>query len=511
MIDTKALREKILDLAMRGKLVPQDPNDEPASELLKRIKAEKEELIKQKKIKRDKNETEIFRGEDGSHYEKNASGEVKPVEVPFEIPDGWEWVNLVEICNYIQRGKSPKYGLVGIPVISQKSIQWTGFDISPSKFLDEESFKKYDKIRLLLPEDILWNSTGTGTIGRVLKLKETDFHLNPILVADSHVTVVRTFSNINSDFVNYYLSSKTIQNLIEDMSSGSTNQIELSATQVKSTKIPLPPIKEQEKIVRAIDELLKIVNTIEQEQKALQDLSNQLKQKVLTVAMQGKLVPQDPNDEPASVLLEKIRAEKQRLFEEGKLKKKDLEEIPVSKEDNAHYGKLPNGWIKVALNEVGSWKSGTTPRKDKKAYYSNGSIPWLLTGDLNDDYISLIPNKITEVALKETSLKINPIGSVLIAMYGATIGKLGILELPATTNQACCACKTFSLIENEYLFFWLMANRKGFIDKAEGGAQLNISKAKIISTFISLPSIYEQQRIIKKIRSVFLKIAQLKE
>ena len=183
-----------------------------------------------------------------------------------------------------------------------------------------------------------------------------------------------------------------------------------------------------------------------------------LREKVLDLAIRGKLVPQDPSDEPASVLLERIRAEKEQMVKDGKLKAKDIKNdtIIFKGEDNLHYEKfsdgtvkciedeipfdVPDGWAWCRLGNIGKWLSGTTPNKKNRDYYKNGTIPWLLTGDLNDDLVNEIPNCITEKALKETSLKINPIGSVCIAMYGATIGKLGILNTPATTNQACCVC-----------------------------------------------------------------------
>ena len=156
----------------------------------------------------------------------------------------------------------------------------------------------------------------------------------------------------------------------------------------------------------------------------------------------------------------------------------------------------------MKLGEIGDWQSGSTPSRSNKDYF-NGNILWLKTGDLKDNYIYEIPEKITEKALIETSLKVNPIGSVLIAMYGATIGKVGILTQPATTNQACCACSNFKGISNLYLFYLLIAYRDYFIQLGEGGAQPNISKIKITSTYIPLPPLAEQHRIVYEIERLF--------
>ena len=224
-----------------------------------------------------------------------------------------------------------------------------------------------------------------------------------------------------------------------------------------------------------------------------------LRQKILDLAIHGKLVPQDPNDEPASVLLERIRAEKERLVKEGKIKRPKKTKATS---DKPHYPyELPKGWAWTTLGEIGNWQSGATPSRLRKDYYG-GNIPWLKTGDLNDGYISDIPEYITETALKETSVKLNPKDSVLIAMYGATIGKVGILSFPATTNQACCACTDY-LVKKMYLFYFLLANRENFIAMGGGGAQPNISKEKIVSTLIPLPPMQEQIRIVEGIEHWF--------
>ena len=237
--------------------------------------------------------------------------------------------------------------------------------------------------------------------------------------------------------------------------------------------------------------------------------TKKLRQKILDLAIHGKLVPQDPNDEPASVLLERIKAEKEDLIKEGKIKRNKKS---AKTSDTPHYGnvpfEVPEGWVWATLGEVGTWQSGGTPSRSNKTYYG-GNIPWLKTGDLNDGLISYIPESITEEAVANSSAKINPTGSVLIAMYGATIGKLGILTFPATTNQACCACIEFNAIIQLYLFYFLLSQRNEFIAKGGGGAQPNISKEIIVNTFIPLPPLSEQQRIVMEIEKWFALIDQV--
>ena len=171
---------------------------------------------------------------------------------------------------------------------------------------------------------------------------------------------------------------------------------------------------------------------------------------------------------------------------------------------------IPDSWVWTTLSEVGTWQSGGTPSRSNKSYYG-GNIPWLKTGDLNDGLISDIPESITEEAVANSSAKINPTGSVLIAMYGATIGKLGILIFPATTNQACCACIEFNAIIQLYLFYFLLSQRNEFIAKGGGGAQPNISKEIIVNTFIPLPPLSEQQRIVMEIEKWFALIDQIEQ
>ena len=296
------------------------------------------------------------------------------------------------------------------------------------------------------------------------------------------------YDAVIQDYLFYFLLSQRNEFIAKG---GGGAQPNISKEIIVRTMIPIPPLAEQERIVCGIKCWFALIDQIEQEKANLQVIIKQTKSKILDLAIHGKLVPQDPNDEPASELLKRINPKA---------------EITC---DNGHYRNLPfevpQNWSWTTLGKIGKWQSGSTPSRLNKDYY-NGDIPWLKTGDLNDGYITHIPEYITEKALNETSVKLNPAGSVLIAMYGATIGKIGILTYPATTNQACCACETFNGIDKEFLFFFLLSHRDEFIKMGGGGAQPNISKEKIINTYIPLPPFTEQKRIVSAVRKAFFQL-----
>ena len=277
---------------------------------------------------------------------------------------------------------------------------------------------------------------------------------------------------------------------LDDYITGSA-QPKLSQDNLNKIPIVLPPLSEQKRIMEAIIHWSLLIEQIEQNKIDLQASIKQAKSKVLDLAIHGKLVQQDPNDEPASELLKRINPKAEIIT------------------DNGHYQKLPDGWCLTILGSIGTWQSGATPSRLRKDYYG-GNIPWLKTGDLNDGIITNIPEFITEKALKETSVKLNPTDSILIAMYGATIGKIGILSFPATTNQACCACLDYK-IDKMYIFYFLLSNRINFVSMGGGGAQPNISKEKIVNTTFPLPPLAEQKRIVSKIEELFHQLNMIEE
>ena len=259
------LRKSVLQMAVRGKLAPQDPSDEPASALLERIRGQRRQLIAEKKMKAPKGgESVIFRGSDGRRYEKRMDvkgRESEPVciedEIPFDIPDSWEWVRLESVTTYIQRGKSPRYSTVKKhPVVAQKCNQWSGFSLEKAKFIDPETVCKYGNERILRDGDLLWNSTGLGTLGR-MAIYDSSKNEYGWAVADSHVTVIRTREDwLNYRFAFAYFAGPSVQSVIEDQASGSTKQKELAQETVKNYLIPIPPLAEQCRIVTQLEAML---------------------------------------------------------------------------------------------------------------------------------------------------------------------------------------------------------------------------------------------------------------
>ena len=475
-MDTKKLRQKILDLAIHGKLVPQDPNDEPASVLLERIRAEKERLVKEGKIKKSK----ASKTSDTPHYEN----------VPFEVPSSWEWVKFGIVCKKLTDGSHnpPPKKPIGYTVISAQNIKKGKIVFTEKdRYTDDIGFNKENPRTKISKGDIILGIIG-GSIGNV-----GIFNHDKPVIAQRSVSIIDSY--VSNLYCFYLLQSPIFQSLFVEKSIGNA-QAGVYLGELEKLIIPLPPLAEQIRIVVEIEKLFALIDEIEQGKTNLQTSIKQSKSKILDLAIHGKLIPQDPNDAPASELLKRINPKA---------------EITC---DNGHYQNLPfevpQNWSWTTLGKIGKWQSGSTPSRLNKDYY-NGNIPWLKTGDLNDGYITHIPEYITEKALNETSVKLNPAGSVLIAMYGATIGKIGILTCSATTNQACCACETFNGIDKEFLFFFLLSHRDEFIKMGGGGAQPNISKEKIINTYIPLPPFAEQKRIVSAVRKAFVQLDTIME
>ena len=257
-----SFRKSILQEAIQGRLVPQDDSDEPSSVLLQRIRKEKLRLVKEGKLKKkDVVDSVIFKGDDNKYYENDGKNVVCiDDEIPFEIPSSWQWVRLEHICSYIQRGKSPKYSPIKLyPVVAQKCNQWTGFTIEKAQFIDPTTIESYTQERFLEDGDLMWNSTGLGTLGRMAIYWEK---LNPykVAVADSHVTVIRPLKSfVIPQYLFSYFSSYTVQSVIEDKADGSTKQKELATNTVKRYLVPFPPLAEQMRIVEKIKKVTSIM------------------------------------------------------------------------------------------------------------------------------------------------------------------------------------------------------------------------------------------------------------
>ena len=257
------LKKSILQEAIQGKLVPQIAEEGTAQELLEQIRQEKQKLVKEGKLKKSVlTDSVIYKGDDNKYWEKYGTETIcVNDEIPFEIPATWIWVRLDNICSYIQRGKSPKYSPIKkYPVIAQKCNQWAGFCIDKAQFIDPNSLPSYSEERLLQDGDLMWNSTGLGTLGRMAIYQSALNHYE-LAVADSHVTVIRPLKeHILSQYLYYYFASDTVQSVIEDKSDGSTKQKELSTTTVKNYLVPIPPYREQQRIVEKIKTVTSIMS-----------------------------------------------------------------------------------------------------------------------------------------------------------------------------------------------------------------------------------------------------------
>jgi len=519
-------RKLILDLAVRGRLSKQDDkNSNTVAELVEKIKQEKKELYQNKIIPNNKN--------------VRLNDQIVSI---FDIPKSWAWVSLDEIAVYIQRGKSPKYSdKQKIPVISQKCIQWKKFDFSKVRFIDPNTLNKYQDYRFLQLEDLLWNSTGTGTIGRVNIFAEFNGYTK--IVGDSHVTIVRTSKHINSKYILYWLSSNSVQENIELIASGSTKQKELNTSTIRSFPVPLPNYNDQEIIVQKIESLFAQIDQLEQKIKqdqtidehlqiaVLDDLQSaktseeskkswkrltgnfeqiyrkpehidQLKQAILNEAVRGRLVPQDPNDEPAEKLLERIKEEKQRLYEEGKIRKP--KELPAIKDEEIPY-ELPRTWKWCKLGEIVIVEMGQSPPGN--TYNKDGiGIP-LINGPVEFGLGPFSYTKIRQYTTKPS--KICSKEDFLLCVRGSTTGRTNISGFDACIGRGVAALKP--LYRDDFVRWCIVNLRSKIFNTGKGSTFPSINRTEILNLLIPLPPEREQEIIIKRIKETFSKCDELKE
>lgn len=478
-MNAQDLKNSILQLAVQGKLVEQRAEEGTARELLEQIKLEKNQLIKDKKIKKSKPLPEIT--ED---------------EIPFEIPESWEWVRWGELSFSIQYGYNApaiangQYKMVRISDIQNNKVLW---DTVPYCEIKDDDVETYQ----LAEDDILFARTG-GTVGKSFLVKEVPCNA---VYAGYLIRTRFDAQKLVPEYLKFFMESQLYWQQLRN-GTIATAQPNCNGQTLSKMMVPIPPLEEQYRIVAKIEEILPYIDQYDKAYTKLETFNKKfpedMKKSILQMAMQGKLVEQRPEEGTADELYEQIVAEKALLIKNGKIKKE--KPLPEITDDEIPF-EIPSSWKWVRVGEIGSWSAGATPSRQHPEYYE-GNIPWLKTGDLNDGYIVDIPEFVGEIALEKTSLRLNPIGSVLMAMYGATIGKLGILEIEATTNQACCACIPYSCIVNKYLFYYLMSQRRNYIKMGAGGAQPNISKEKIVISLIPLPPLEEQKRIVAKIEEL---------
>ena len=451
-----------------------------------------------------------------SYYEKLlATGEVKCIdeEVPFEIPQGWEWTRIGNIFNHAsgkQQSSSNKGGGTPQKFITTSNLYWGHFildNVKVMNFTDEEI-----KTCSATKGDLLVCEGGAGYGRSAIWNEDYDICLQ------NHVHRLRPCVSGICEYVYYFIYLLKESN---NLASVGTAMPGLSANRLKGLLLPFPPLSEQKRIVAKLGDLLPQIDKYSKVQQQLDELNNaikeSLKKSILQEAIQGKLVPQIAEEGSAQELLEQIKEEKRKLVKEGKLKKSALNDSVIFRsDDNKYYEKIgkkcvditeqipfeiPNSWTWARMGQIGDWGAGSTPQRSNQDYYG-GNILWLKTGELNNGVICDTEEKITQRAFQECSLRMNKIGDVLIAMYGATIGKLAIVGKELTTNQACCGC-TPNVVYNWFLFYFLMASRDSFIKKGEGGAQPNISRVKLVEHLIPLPPLKEQKRIVKRIEALF--------
>ncbi len=438
----KQLKNSILQWAIQGKLVPQDPNDEPTSVLLERIRAEKARLVKEKKIKKDKNESIIYRGDDNSYYEKFlATGEVKCIdeEIPFEIPSSWEWTRIGNIFNHTsgkQQSSSNKNGGTPQKFITTSNLYWGYFVLDNVKVMDftEEEIKNSSATK----GDLLVCEGGAGYGRSAIWNEDYDICLQ------NHVHRLRPLVDETCEYVYYFIY---LQKESNNLASVGTAMPGLSANRLKHLLVPLPPIAEQNRITKKLKEVFPVVEKYNKVQDELNLLNSSLnaiiKKSILQEAIQGKLVPQIAEEGTAQELLEQIQQEKSQLIKEGKLKKSALSDSVIYKgDDNKYYEQvgneniditeeipfdLPDNWTWVRFGQYIRMSIGKTPPRGETKYWTNGKYPWVSISDMSDyGLVTTTKESVSENA-KSLFGEISPAGT-LIMSFKLTVGRTSLLN-----------------------------------------------------------------------------------
>ena len=478
-VDTEKLRKKILDLVMRGKLIPQDSQDEPASVLLEKIKEEKAQLIKEKKIKKSK-----------------PLPEITEEEKPFEIPESWEWVRLENVASSIGDGLhgTPKYDKNGeIPFINGSNLKNDKITITDNtKYINDE---EYRKIYVNLNQSTILMSLN-GTLGNLAKYRSNE----KISLGKSagYISLITkdiydfVYISLKSPMFKAYYSKKATRTTIKN----------ISLKDIRSTPIPLPPLAEQKRIVAKVEECMQAIKTIEDSSKEYEKLENQLDKKVLDLAMRGNLVPQDSQDEPASTLLEKIKEEKAQLIKEKKIKKS--KPLPEITEEEKPF-EIPESWEWVRLGENIQIDRGGSPRPIKSYLTDDeNGINWIKIGDTkeNSKYITSTKEKIIPEGLKKTRL-VNK-GDFLLS-NSMSFGRPYILKIDGAIHDGWLVISDFiSMLDNDFLYYLLSSKviKDQFARLATGSTVKNLNKDRVSRVIIPLPPLAEQKRIVAKIEEI---------
>ena len=517
-MDTKALRQKILDLAIRGKLVPQDPNDEPASVLLDRIRAEKQQMVEDGRLKAKdiKNDTVIFVGEDNLHYEKYADGTVKCIEdeIPFEIPEGWAWSRLLPLTIKIGAGSTPTGGAAvysnsGIKFIRSQNVYDEGLVLDDVAFISEE-INKNKSGSIVRAKDILLNITG-GSIGRSALVPD-NFDIANI---NQHVIIIRLVDDGLRFFLHNVIISPYIQNQILSRQVGS-GRGGLSAETLSTFLIPVPPVHEQDRIRCKAESGLALVAQIAHDEDSIVAHISKCKERILNLAIRGQLVPQDPDDEPAAVLLERIRAEKEELIKQGKIKRDKRESVIFRGEDNSYYLRtgdlveslsdwgfddLPDSWDVCCLGEVCDY--GNCENVEASAIEESA---WILDLEDIEKDTGKILARIKKAERKSASTKHRfHKGQVLYSKLRPYLNKVVLADQNGYCTSEILPLEFNSIIHPEFARYYLMsptflryANRCSYGVKMP---RLGTEDGK--KAIVPVPPINEQAEIVDRIHSVF--------
>lgn len=519
----KQLKNSILQWAIQGKLVPQDPNDEPASVLLDKIRQEKERLIKEKKIKRDKNASIIYRGEDNSYYEKMfATGEVKCIdeEVPFEIPKGWEWCRLNDLALYRKGpfGSSLTKSMFvaksnqSVKVYEQKNAIQKDFRLG-DYYISKEKFEAMQSF-IVKPNDIIVSCA--GTIGETYLLPLDA----PVGIINQALMRVTLFDLSMAEYWQMYFAYMLL-NEAQMKGAGSAIKNIPPFEYLKAVLVPVPPLSEQSRLVERYNLLLSLIAKYESEADKLNCLNlniyDKLKKTVLQEAIQGKLVQQIAEEGTAQKLLEQIKTEKQKLVKEGKLKKSALNDSVIFRgDDNKYYEQigencnditdeipfdLPYNWCWCRFSNIVSMTIGKTPARGEQTYWINGKYNWVSISDMVDGgSISTTKEKVSDLAVKEVfSAPISEKGSLLMS-FKLSIGKTSILDIDAYHNEAIITISPIidkEYVMRNYLFkvLPLIANLGESKDAIKGKT---LNSKSLSNLLIPLPPLQEQQRIIEQ-------------
>ena len=510
-MDTKALRQKILDLAIRGKLVPQDPNDEPASVLLERIRAEKQQMVKDGKLKAKdiKNDTVIFKGDDNLHYEQFADGTVKCIEdeIPFELPDGWAWARFSAIT--INRDSERKPISSSQRTVVEKTYDYYGASGKIDK-IDKYIFCE----RLLL--------IGEDGANLVTRSKPIAFFAEGQYWVNNHAHCIDSPDKFVLEYLCFYINAINLEKYV----TGSA-QPKMTQDNMNSILIPLPPYNEQKRIGRHLDELMSVVDSIEVGKDEALELISKTKAKILDLAIRGKLVPQNPEDEPASVLLERIRAEKEELIKQGKIKRDKKESVIFKGDDNSYYEKIsdeitciddeipfeiPNTWEWLRLENCCSKEI----RRGKSPKYTDASGTLVFAQKCNTKYAGIDIG--LALYLDESTLSKYPAdeymqdGDVVINSTGTgTLGRVGLYQIadnrsciPIVPDSHVTVIRSFSNIQSFYLYAFLKANQSNLEKKGEGSTnQKELKPITLKELLVPMPPIAEQKQISATIMRIF--------